>query len=57
MKFNLIKQKRFNLLCKFKVHKIKRRVESEYMRERESKVLTSPQPAQQWLTVFNLKNS
>jgi hypothetical protein len=56
MKFNLIKQKRFDLLCKFKVHKIKHRVESEYVRERDSKVPTSPQFAQQWLTVFNSIN-
>ena len=49
MKFNLIKQKRFDFLCKFEMHKIKRRVESEYIRqrERESKVPTSPQSAQQ----------
>ena len=56
MKFNLIKQVRFVCLCS-DVHKLKRNAKSEYMRERESKMPTSPQSAQQWLTVFNSRNS
>ena len=56
MKFNIIKQERFVCLCN-DVHKLKRNAKSEYMRERESKVLTLPQSAQQWLTIFNSRNS
>jgi hypothetical protein len=45
---------RFDLIFfKAKVHKNKR----ELNYERESKVPTLPQSAQQWLTVFNSKNS
>ena len=35
------------MFCELKVHEIKRKIKSEYKRER-SKVLTSPQSAQQW---------
>ena len=56
MKFNLIKQKRFVCLCS-DVHKLKRNAKREYVRERESKVPTLPQSTQQWLTVFNSRNS
>jgi hypothetical protein len=55
IKVNLIKR-RFDLIFfKAEVHENKR--ELNYERERESKVPTSPQFAQQWLTIFNSRNS